>query len=384
MKKWSRSIRAPAAMLCAAVVAGSAAANTANTRVTAAATRSAAAVPLVQGLTIVSAASERQGDYESTLLIEGIDEEGTTHLTVSADLPDPAGGKPTPVSFNRDVLAADLNSARTYRYLFSSGEQQFAGTTAMGTSAAVVGDLRSSGKAVVTLDGRQGGLGGLLSGLLGSLAGNEEKSVVGAYLSAAGNIQAVEPKPMPYPMIINDSLVSLSAWHVRGSFAQQGSSVPVEWYILDDPKNALTLRFAFGKEKLEIVRIEFPVLDAAKTLESELSAERRAVIYGIYFDFNSATIKPASNALLDTIASVMNSHSEWLLTVEGHTDNIGGNARNQDLSARRAAAVRTALVTRGIAEKRLTTAGRGAASPRDTNATLAGRARNRRVELTRQ
>ncbi|HEY0747420.1 MAG TPA: OmpA family protein [Steroidobacteraceae bacterium] len=381
MNKSSRSSRVLASMFCAAVVAGAAAA-TATAAL--ASTPSAAAVPLVEGLTLISAASERQGDYESTLLIEGIDEEGTTHLIISADLPDPAVGTPTPVSFNRDVLAADLNSARTYKYLFSSGEQQFSGTTAMGTSAAVVADLRSSGKAAVTLDGRQGGLGGLLSGLLESLPGNEDKSAAGAYLRAAGSIQAVEHKPVPYPMIVNDSLVSLSAWHVKGSFVQEGASVPVEWYILDDPKKALTLRFAIGKEKLEIVRIEFPVPDAAKTLESELSAERHAVTYGIHFDFKSATIKPASNALLDTIASVMNGHPEWVLNVEGHTDNIGGDARNQELSARRAAAVRTALVARGISEKRETTAGHGAASRRDTNATLPGRARDRRVELTRQ
>jgi outer membrane protein OmpA-like peptidoglycan-associated protein len=373
---WLSSV--PVVLFCAAAVAGTTAA------VPSATTASAASVPLVKGLTLISAASERQGDYESRLLIEGIDEEGTTHLAVSADLPDPAGGKPTPVSFNRDVLAEDLISARTYKYLFSSGEQEFSGTTAMGTSAAVVGDLRTKGKAAVTLDGRLGGLGGLVSGLLGLLPGNEEKGTAGAYLSATGSIQAVEARPVPYPMIVNDSLVSLSAWHVKGNFVQENVSVPVEWYILDDPKNALTLRCAFGRDKLEIVRIEFPAPNAAKTLESELSAERRAVIYGIYFDFNSATIKPASNALLDTIASVMNSHPEWVLNVEGHTDNIGGDARNQDLSARRAAAVRTALVARGISEKRLTTAGHGAASPRDTNATLAGRARNRRVELTRQ
>jgi outer membrane protein OmpA-like peptidoglycan-associated protein len=344
----------------------------------------ATSVPLIKGLTLISAVDERQGDYESTLTIEGIDEEGATHLTTSADLPDPAGGKPTPVSFNRNVLAEDLNSARTYKYLFSSGEQEFAGTTAMGTSATVIADLRSKGKATVTLDGRAGGLGGLLSGVLGLLPGNDEKGAAGGYLSATGSIEAVEAKPIPYPMIVNNSLVSLSAWHVKGNFVQEGGSVPVEWYILDDPKNALTLRWTFGKDKLEIVRIEFPAPDAARTLESELNAERRAVIYGLYFDFNSATIKPTSNALLDTIAAVMNSHPEWVLNVEGHTDNIGGDARNQDLSARRAAAVRTALVERGIAEKRLTTAGHGAASPRDTNATLAGRAHNRRVELTRQ
>ena len=138
-------------LFCAAAVAG-------TTAAVPSATTSAASVPLVKGLTLISSVNERQGDYESTLMIEGIDEEGTTHLTTSADLPDPAGGKPTPVSFNRDVPAADLNSARTYKYLFSTGEQEFAGTTAMGTSAAVVGDLRTKGKAAVTLDGRPGGL----------------------------------------------------------------------------------------------------------------------------------------------------------------------------------------------------------------------------------
>lgn len=158
----------------------------------------------------------------------------------------------------------------------------------------------------------------------------------------------------------------------------------MEWYILDDPKNALTLRFAFGKDKLEIVRIEFPVENETKTLESALAKERRAVLYGIYFEFNSATIKPQSEAVLRTIVEVMKKEPDWVLVVEGHTDNIGGAASNQDLSSRRAAAVKNALVERGVSAERLNTAGFGASVPRETNATLAGRARNRRVELTRQ
>lgn len=88
--------------------------------------------------------------------------------------------------------------------------------------------------------------------------------------------------------------------------------------------------------------------------------------------------------VLHTIADVMKKNPEWSLTVEGHTDNIGGAAANQDLSARRAAAVRAALIPLGVAETRLVTSGFGSSVPRDTNATLAGRARNRRVELTRQ
>jgi outer membrane protein OmpA-like peptidoglycan-associated protein len=179
-------------------------------------------------------------------------------------------------------------------------------------------------------------------------------------------------------------LVSLAAWHVKGDFAQGAESVPIEWYILDDAVNPLTLRFAIGKDKVEIIRMSFPMDNPGKSLESSLEHDRRAVIYGIYFDFNSATIKSQSAPVLSTIAEVMKKNADWTLTVEGHTDNIGGNAANQDLSTRRAAAVRTALIHLGISEKRLVASGFGASSPRDTNATLAGRARNRRVELTRQ
>jgi outer membrane protein OmpA-like peptidoglycan-associated protein len=126
------------------------------------------------------------------------------------------------------------------------------------------------------------------------------------------------------------------------------------------------------------------VADQAGLLENALAKDRRAVIYGIYFDFNSATIKPQSERELQTIAAVMKKNPDWTLNVEGHTDNIGGDSANQDLSSRRAAAVRTALIELGIPEQSLLTSAFGASVPRATNSTLAGRARNRRVELTRQ
>jgi OmpA-OmpF porin, OOP family len=345
---------------------------------------SPATVPLVEGLTLVRSASERQGDYESTLTVAAVDADGTVHLNAAAELPDPAGGKSKPVSFDRDVRGVDRKDARTYRYMFSSGEEEYPGTTAMGASAAVIADLRATGKASITLDGQLGGLAGMLSGLLGALPGNDAAGTAQSYLTADGTIHVIESTPVPYPMIVNDALVSLSAWHVKGDFMQSGKSVPVEWYILDDPANALSLRCAFGKDKLETTRISFPLENPVQTLEASLAQSHRAVIYGIYFDFSSATIKPQSDAVLNTIVAVMSKNPDWSLNVEGHTDNIGGDVQNQDLSSRRAAAVRTALIQRGISEKRLATAGYGASVPRDTNATLAGRSRNRRVELTRQ
>jgi OOP family OmpA-OmpF porin len=73
-----------------------------------------------------------------------------------------------------------------------------------------------------------------------------------------------------------------------------------------------------------------------------------------------------------------------LLTIEGHTDNIGTAQYNQDLSERRAEAVRKSLVTDyGVPESRLTSKGYGLTRPVETNATPEGRAHNRRVELSR-
>jgi OmpA-OmpF porin, OOP family len=339
----------------------------------------------VKGLTVIGAASERQGDYEASTAVDSIEPDGRLHLSTSADVPDSSGGPPQAVNVTRSVTASDLRNGRTYKYMYyTGGEEEYPGTTAMGTSAAVLQDLRSRGEASITLDGDAGGIAGMMSSLLRMMPGSEDKGAARGYLTASGNLKLAEPKPLPFRLIVNDVPVSLPAWHVKGRFGERDEAVDVDWYILDDPDNPLSLRFAFGKEQLEIVRIEFPVENEAKALEAVLTENKRAVLYGIYFDFNSATIKPQSEAVLRTIVDVMKKDPEWVLVVEGHTDNIGGDVRNQDLSSRRAASVKAALVERGVSADRLNTAGYGASVPRETNATLAGRARNRRVELTRQ
>jgi outer membrane protein OmpA-like peptidoglycan-associated protein len=136
---------------------------------------------------------------------------------------------------------------------------------------------------------------------------------------------------------------------------------------------------------VEVVKINFPVAKPENILEKQLTQEKRAVTYGIYFDFNKDTLKPESEPVLKEIAQAMTHNPDWKLTVEGHTDNIGGDTYNLDLSKRRAAAVKQALVTQyNIAPDRLLTGGFGASRPVETNDTLEGRARNRRVELVRE
>ena len=108
-------------------------------------------------------------------------------------------------------------------------------------------------------------------------------------------------------------------------------------------------------------------------------------VYGIYFDFASDSLRAESEPVLREIATALNAHPDWKLTITGHTDSIGGAASNLELSRKRSARVRRALVEQfHVADARLTTSGYGAGQPKDVNSTVEGRARNRRVELVRQ
>jgi outer membrane protein OmpA-like peptidoglycan-associated protein len=76
-------------------------------------------------------------------------------------------------------------------------------------------------------------------------------------------------------------------------------------------------------------------------------------------------------------------HIDWNITLEGHTDNVGGGQFNKDLSARRAAAVKAYLAKAGVPETRLVSAGFGFDKPVASNDTEIGRAENRRVEIVK-
>lgn len=123
---------------------------------------------------------------------------------------------------------------------------------------------------------------------------------------------------------------------------------------------------------------------AGSKLEEELKKDGRVAVYGINFDFNSDKIKDESKQTLDQIVGILKENSDWKMTVEGHTDNIGGESFNQTLSEKRANAVKKYLTDAGIDESRLTAKGVGLSKPVSTNDTEAGRARNRRVELVKE
>jgi outer membrane protein OmpA-like peptidoglycan-associated protein len=119
-------------------------------------------------------------------------------------------------------------------------------------------------------------------------------------------------------------------------------------------------------------------------LYDRLSAEGRVSTQGILFAVNSDVIRPESSPTLKEMGDMLTAHPELRMSIEGHTDADGDDASNLDLSKRRAAAVKAFLVvTYGIAENRLQTEGFGETKPVGDNATLEGKAQNRRVELVK-
>ena len=101
----------------------------------------------------------------------------------------------------------------------------------------------------------------------------------------------------------------------------------------------------------------------------------------VFFDFNKATIKSVSFALLNDVAQAMADNPKIKVEIGGHTDSIGNDAFNLKLSQQRAESVRTYLIKRGIDSNRMVPKGYGENVPIADNRTEAGRSQNRRVEF---
>jgi flagellar motor protein MotB len=185
----------------------------------------------------------------------------------------------------------------------------------------------------------------------------------------------------PYSVTVNGRQVDLPAVVAigGGNHAWQTSVK-----VLDDERFPLVLVYeipGYGL-KTRYTKISYPTLGE---MEKQLAIDKHVDVYGIYFDFASDRIRPESIPILEEIAGLMKHNPDWQLSINGHTDNVGGDASNLRLSRQRAAAVKAALVDRyGISESRLNTGGFGASQPYEKNDTPEGRSRNRRVELTRQ
>jgi outer membrane protein OmpA-like peptidoglycan-associated protein len=376
-------------------------------------------IPLRPGLTVVTAIAQFGGDYESIKQIQQVSA-SAVRLSYRADnVPNPLEGlqklsgdnapkSSGSITGQRTVRGEDLQTAHDYMQWFGPNQPELIpGTTAISVSREVLAELKDKGETQFSF--RTGGLKGMAGSLLGALgqmagggspgASKEAKDLANmgkdeCTLKRAGNGLA------SFPVLLNNQRVSLPAVHAQCT-TDDGLA---DFYFLDDLDNPLALAWKLGgSDTLQLVKISYPAQPAAspaagsaatqtasgagggQQIEQELKQKGQAEVYGIYFDFASDKIKPESEPVLREIADALNHNTAWKLRVEGHTDNIGGDQYNLELSQRRAEAVKLALVTRyHIAATRLTPQGFGATRPKEPNDTLAGRARNRRVELVRE
>jgi outer membrane protein OmpA-like peptidoglycan-associated protein len=123
-----------------------------------------------------------------------------------------------------------------------------------------------------------------------------------------------------------------------------------------------------------------------ETMITELKAEQTdrglvVTLDDVLFEVDRAELKPGAMRNLRQLADALIQYPDTEVKIEGHTDSTGSESYNEELSERRAAAVRNYLLAQGVDSARLDTLGLGESAPVATNATAAGRQQNRRVEV---
>jgi outer membrane protein OmpA-like peptidoglycan-associated protein len=343
-----------AAILIVAVTAGQVATASDSAEVT--------RIPFVKGLTTVRVATSPVGDYETLRTVEEISDKGYRIVT-SGEAPADSGEGLIPVTVVRNVRAVDQLHSRNVRIAWHSSDRESISGNVPGVSCDLFNELRANGKAELTYVN------------VTALAG-----IATTKNRLKGIVSVVDRKP--FSMLVNRKRVSLPALHVKGVLSDDEENEPFDFHVVDDADNPMMLRASINGSDARVMSIEFP--PDTSSLERMLAATEVVELSGIYFTFASATLRPESDRVIAQLADVLKGHADWRFRIDGHTDAIGGDASNLDLSRRRSAAVRSALVDRyDVAAAQITTQGFGEALPKEANDTDAGRARNRRVELVR-
>lgn len=342
-------------------------------------------IPLVTGLVLGSVLHSPLGEREDVLEISSADTTGVHYAWHERTIT--AQGDTTTGFRRRFVRANDLAGAPRFDDVFGQDEQVRPGFTALSISSAVYRELRDAGSApfsmiVTPLESRD--LTASATPLSGLLAPPRARY--------KGSLTRLSPRPEPFPLLVNGSRAELPALHLKGDFADGLRRSEWDLWVLADSTHPLLLKSVLQGDVFQMVRADLPVelptrdgqLLGARVMEEQLIGKCRVELPGVYFAFGTADIDPLSDRALAELARALAPHPEWTFTVEGHTDSVGTAAANSSLSRRRAEAVRARLAERhGLDTHAWSAVGYGASRPKESNATIEGRARNRRVELVR-
>lgn len=171
-----------------------------------------------------------------------------------------------------------------------------------------------------------------------------------------------------------------------------------EYQGLSDDNGKFSLRLPFGakydiyimgfQDSISYNVIDIPALKPNQfykgtfaQVDVQFEPPGSFVIEGCNFETGKAVLQPEAYAVLDQLVEYLKRKDDEKIELGGHTDNVGGAAKNLVLSQDRANAVRDYLISKGIAPERLTAKGYGLTQPIEDNRTADGRAANRRTEV---
>ena len=264
----------------------------------------------------------------------------------------------------RDVLVQDRQSARTYALGYSARMPTvIPGSTSLGISSAVLQELRTNGRAALTL---------IHSENLDRIDCNLTTTAVDARV----------------PVIIEDRVFDVPTVQARVNCGSGNRTGTGQFVVANDVNNPVliesTLNFSW-EQRPRINRVTRVIAGFGLQAEMRQALDTLGTydVYGLLFDFDSAQLRPETAQLVREIGVMLQQNPNWTILIAGHTDSIGGAEHNMRLSRQRAESVKQALISNGVAANRLQSVGHGMSKPKADNSTLAGRAINRRVEFTR-
>jgi outer membrane protein OmpA-like peptidoglycan-associated protein len=220
------------------------------------------------------------------------------------------------------------------------------------------------------------GLGYLLRGTPGSFGGERRIELLGEIFGST-EVENFFDGELETPV---EFLVGVRTWCERGFQGALGVGRGItDGVNSPDVRIVASFGYAWSPPGSVPAAPEPPPAPPAEKLV--VTDEELITLEPIYFDFNKATIRPVSHAILDQVATLMTDKPTIKIRVEAHTDWIGSDSYNEALSQRRAKATVDYLVGKGIDPSRLDGVGLGETRPIASNETAEGRSRNRRSEF---
>ena len=172
--------------------------------------------------------------------------------------------------------------------------------------------------------------------------------------------------------VANEKLETLFLPQRSGKSAMLGSSA----YFYIDEVEVIPL------EPLDAPKpVREPIREPVLWEGKEIEKGKWYVLKNVEFEFDQFTLTTYSSLELDKVVDILQKQKTWLLQLRGHTDDVGSNAYNQELSEKRAGSVAAYLAQNGIDTARITASGHGKTQPLTDERTAEARSRNRRVEM---